>query len=453
MQPEDRLDALLTLHLERERQWMGQPPEQPHDATPDGAEDEELQPLLAAAYALTAVGRAEPAPQFAARLEGQFLAEAATLRDLASAVPAPPPMSDWADSTPLPFDDQPRLGNDYPTLPGSIWSSLPDEPTEMDTANTGNTGGAVPLWRARSAARGGYHPGYHPGWRRLLWPAIAAALLLAIGMTTLTAAASAGPGSPLYGLRRWEQNLQVTLAGSAADRTKLHIGYARAALTALEAAADQNDVGAPYDDALTTFLDETRAAVTSLDEVPAGSVRDALLLQLEQVMAQGRAGLHRALAVLPWTKRVVTTTALADIGDDVLHVTQAVMVYSDHGQHLWQVNITGSGFQKGAMLLVNGQPAGTVVSVTPTTLVAQLPGDDSASLPRSIGVANPDNTAAQTSAINSHEHADDATPSPNITPTVDDHGGDDHGGNSGPGGGSHDSTPTPTSGTLSGNGG
>ena len=451
MQPEDRLDALLTLHIEREQQREKLPPEQPSDAIPAGdvedAQDEELQPLLAAAYALAAVGRAEPAPNFVARLEQQFLAEAATLHDFANAAPAPPPLSDWADSAPLPLDDQPRLGNDYPTLPGSVWSSLPDASTEADTDGAG---GAIPLWRARPSGRGGYRP----GWRRLLWPAIAAALLLAIGMTTLTAAASAGPGSPLYGLRRWEQNIQVNLAGSATDRTKLHIGYARDALTALDAAVSRHDVGATYDDALTTFLDETRAAVVSLDEVPAGSLRDALSLQLEQVMAQGRADLHRALAALPWAKRIATTTALADIGDNVLRVTQAAMVYSGHGQHLWQITVTGSGFQQGAALLVNGQPAGTVVSVTPTTLVAQLPGDDSAPLPRSIGVANPDDTAAQTGAISSHEQNDDGTPTPNITPTVDDHGGDDHGGdhggNSGPG---HGSTPTPTSGTSSGRGG
>jgi hypothetical protein len=130
---------------------------------------------------------------------------------------------------------------------------------------------------------------------------------------------------------------------------------------------------------------------------------------------------------------------LADIGDSVLHVTQVSMVYSGHGQHLWQVTVSGTDFQQGAVLLMNGRPAGTVFSVTPTTLVAQLSGDDSAPLPSSIGIANPDNTAALTSNVSSHEQ-ENVTPSPQQTPSGDDHGGDrggdGHGGNSGPGGGS-----------------
>jgi hypothetical protein len=125
----------------------------------------------------------------------------------------------------------------------------------------------------------------------------------------------------------------------------------------------------------------------------------------------------------------------------VLAVTQADMVYSEHGQHLWTITITGSGFQPGAVLLMNGQPVTATISVTPTKLVAQISGDDSAPRPSSIGVGNPDNTAAGTTSITSNEtNDDDATPGAQQTPGSDDHSGDHQGSSGG------SATPTGTGG-------
>jgi hypothetical protein len=422
MLPEDRLDALLSLHAEN---WRLQP-DNPATNGLNGHDD--LQPLLDVAERLTDLAGAQPSPEFIARLEAQFLAEAAYLQDQAGA--EPPLLGN--DMTTLPGSDPamlfpslmpPILGNDAPTLPGITWAAEQEDGTELDV---------VPE-QLRSARR-------RPARRaRLLWPAVAAALLLVIGATTFTAAAAASPGTVLYGLHRWEQSVQVGMAGSAADRTNLHFSYAQSALDALEAAVARHDTGAAYDDALTTYRDEMQAAATSAGSVPAGSEQDALFAQLRQLTTHGRADLHSALAILAWSERVETTAVLADIGDSVLHVTQVSMVYAGHGQHLWQVTVSGTDFQQGALLLVNGRPAGAVISVTPTTLVAQLSGDDSTPLPSSIGVANPDNTAALTGNVSSHEQ-ENVTPSPQQTPVGDDHGGDrggdGHGGNSGPGGGS-----------------
>ena len=213
-------------------------------------------------------------------------------------------------------------------------------------------------------------------------------------------------------------------------------------VTAGDAAA-RHQSGAPYTDALVTFEQEVQAATTSLDSVvSSGTDQSALSAQLSQLRAQGRADLHVALTVLPWSGRVMTTAVLSDIGDTVLQVNKATMVYfedSSQDQHLWQITVTGSGFAPGAALLVNGQLAGTTISVTPTTLVAQMTGDNSGPLPGSIGVANPDNTAAETSSISRQEHQEQsaATPGPQATPNGDDHGGGGNdGGNDGGGGSS-----------------
>jgi hypothetical protein len=379
----------------------------------------DLQPLLVAADRVAVLRDEEPSEDFAARLEAIFLSRATYLRERDGIAPlpilAPPPL----------------MGNDDPTLPsmpsGGEWAAALSQGTAPETAR-GNRG-------YRSADR-------QTVWRRLLVPALAAILLLAIGMTTLTAAAAAGPGSPLYGLHRWEQNLRANITGSAADRTQLHISNAQDALSALNTAAASHQTGATYNDALATFRDEARAAASNLDDVPAGAERDTLSAQLDQLHAKGIADLHTALSVLSWSQRIETTGVLAEIGDQVLTVTQANMVYSEHGQHLWTITISGSGFQPGAVLLVNGRPATTAtITVTPTKLVAQMPGDDDTPRPGSIGVGNPDNTAAVTTSITSHEeNDDDATPGAQQTPGSDDNSDDHHGS---PGG---RATPTGTGG-------
>ena len=432
MLPEDRLDTLLPRHIQNDQEH--------HEHMENGRDGREayadLQPLLDASDRLTALSGAEPSPAFADRLETLFLSTAASLSEHGSTPASFDMLGDslaarFADTTP------PRLGNDYPTLPGVRWDELDsmDGVDSMDNQATVADSAIAPP--APVPLRP--HPA-HPGWRRLVWSALAAALLLAIGATTFTAAAAAGPGTPLYSLHRWEQGIQVSMAGKAADRVKLHLEYAREALVALDAAVAARQTGGAYDDALATYRDEMGAASVSLAAVPAGGDQSALVAQFGQLRAQGRSDLHAALAVLPWAQRITTTSALAGLDDNVPGVTHAEMVYSGHGQHLWRITVTGSGFQPGAILLVNGQPAGEVISVTPTALVAQMTGDDSAPLPASIGVANPDNTAAVTSSIRSSEQ-NDATPGTQTTPgaqpsPTDDHGGDRHGGNSGPGGGS-----------------
>jgi uncharacterized membrane protein YgcG len=410
MEPEERLDTLLA--LQTSSNWR------PVDAESTQSQNghEGLQPLLDAADRVAQLSTAEPSPDFTARLEAQFLAHIDELRE-----------HDGVKLVAVGDTEVALLrGDDTPTLPGSWWLTEAEETTEADIDATWPP--AAP-WRAsRPRSR----------WRSLLWPVAAAVLLLALGASTFLAAAASGPGAPLYGLHRWEQDVQVSMAGSAADRTRLHLTYAQEALAALDAAAARHQSGGPYIDALATFNEEMQAAATSLNSVSAGRGRTSLSSQLSQLRAQGRADLHIALAVLPWSGRVMTTVVLGDIGDTVLRVNRATMVYvenSSQDQHLWQITVTGFGFAPGAALLVNGQPAGTVISLTPTTLLAQMPGDDSGPLPGSIGVANPDNTAAQTSSISSQEQKGQSTvtPGPQSTPDGDDHGG---GGNDGGGGGS-----------------
>src|SRR5262249_4641488 len=149
-----------------------------------------------------------------------------------------------------------------------------------------------------------------------------------------------------------------------------------------------------YSDALGTLHDETVAAADALRDVPAGQEHTSLAKQLDDLQTRGRASLRASLPSLSWRNRSLVTTALAELGENVSHITSATLTRVDQDGHFaWRVTITGSGFQRGAVLLVNGSPAGTVVSVTPTQLVAQLPDSAVEDDPRSLGVGNPDRTA------------------------------------------------------------
>ncbi len=251
-------------------------------------------------------------------------------------------------------------------------------------------------------------------WR--VWTSLAAIILLALTITTFTVAANASPGSALYGVRRWQEDARTNLTNSDAERAKLHVQYATDALDALDAAVAQHASANIYDEALGRFSDELRQANDALAQVPAGSDHDSVSASLEDLRARGRRDLRAALPSLDWSGRITTTSALGSLGDPVLTLAQVSGVRSSvPGGHIWTITITGSGFQNGAILLVRQRPAGHVVSVTPTQMVAQLTAGEDDSLPHDIGVGNPDNTAASTTHVAS-EHEDDDTPKATGTP-------------------------------------
>jgi hypothetical protein len=251
-------------------------------------------------------------------------------------------------------------------------------------------------------------------WR--VWTALAAVLLLTLTVTTFAVAANASPGSALYGVRRWQEDARTNLAGSDAERAKLHIQYATDALDALDAAVTQHASANVYSEALGRFTDEFRQANDALAQVPAGGDYDSLSASLSDLRTRGRTDLRVALPALGWPERITTTSALGDLGETVLTVQQVSGVRSGYGvTSIWTLTITGSGFQSGAILLVRQRPAGHVLSVTSTRLVAQLPAGEEDSLPHDIGIGNSDNTAASTGQVTG-ERDDDGGPAATGTP-------------------------------------
>ena len=388
MNPEDRLDALLTT-LQRtewgQRRSVADATSRrgkTSDSHPrEQAGDGELAPLIESARRLEPLRAARPDPAFARALEARVLTQAAERRREGLA--------------PL----------------GAALSQQREQP------------GA---WRRFPVLRSG-----------ALRPAlVAAALILALAMGTLTVAAAAGPGSLLFGLHRLEQSVQVGITGNAADRARQHLQLARQWLVAVGDAASQRLGDPTYSDALTALRAEDAAAASDIAQVPPGAARTALEADLAALRADERATLQAALPSIGWPDRIATTTALGALSVAVPRVSGATL-YAGYAH--WHVTLTGAGFETGAVLLVNGQPAGVVTATSDGQLTAELALSSFAQAPATLGVGNPDGTAAVTDNVRvlhpSGEHEGTPEPGEGATPTP---------GASGTGTPGSQATPTPT---------
>ena len=378
MQPEDRLDALLTVLRE------------PNAASPASSSagrlpaDAELAPLVRAAREVSVLSRAVPDPAYASDLRLSVLARASAMRQDAAqrVVPMPP-------------------------------------------------GRTAPSIRSRTP----------------LWAGLAAAVLLAATVGAATAAAHAGPSSPLFGLHRFEQSIQVAAANDSSSRVRLHIQYARQWLGALTQTAQQDHSGDAFQSALAVMLQEDTSAQSELAHVTDHTAQSDLSQALAALLSDERSELHAALQQVGWSDRVSATLALGQLGESVPVVSQ-LQATNQHGDI--QVVITGSGFEPGARLVLDGHPIGDVTASSATSLTVLLSRDSLPEHESAVGVSNPDGTAAQTTQDSLDKllgPARDATWSPGTDGQPTPASGDHTGGESTPSPGVHgppgEGTPTP----------
>ncbi|HEX6123510.1 MAG TPA: hypothetical protein VFY89_10135, partial [Ktedonobacterales bacterium] len=215
----------------------------------------------------------------------------------------------------------------------------------------------------------------------------------------------------------------------------LHLAYASQALSALITAAAQHDMRA-YQDALATLRAELEAARVAVGQTPAGPPHDERAAALAQLSARAQAGLLAALSRVDWGARLATTDALGELGLPAVTVGSARIVEQNRGgRETWLIILTGSGFQSGAQIILDGHAVGGTAEVTPDSLHLTVSSPPDAP-PHAIGIQNPDGTAAETSHVTAIIAEPGKDPTPTTTPGENNGqsgGGDKHGG--------HTSTP------------
>lgn len=268
--------------------------------------------------------------------------------------------------------------------------------------------------------------------RHRLWKPLlsAAVLLLLLCIGTLTAAASALPGDPLYGIKQAGNQFVLIFATSPSARAQNTIGQLHSALNDLEMVVKDGRSPAVMQQALNIVAAQTKAAQMAVATVPNGTLHDSAQQNLASALRGESQTLRGLLNKVSWSMRLAITQQLGAIGQAIPTITRVNV--SQQNSETLVITVTGTHFASQTRLAVNGQLQDVSIQQTPTQLVVSLNRHNWREDAQMIGVLNPDGTATQVRVV-FHGH-DDQQEGGNDN--GDDHGG--HGG-SGPGG----STPTP----------
>jgi hypothetical protein len=370
MQPEERLDALLSRRLS--------------EGMEDNTTEElangtgKLVPLLDAAEPLMIRDRAEPSSTFADQLEAALLSRFAVSSDEGAATTSA------------------HNGAEAATAEKESLTTHAPPSIQADVRQPSNVRRFIP--RPASAP----------------WRAVAALLLLGIGIIGgLATTARSGL------LLNWSGH--VTNATQTPDSVRTQLQQAQSARTLFNQSVSQRLGDQAYQSALARFAEAEAKAGADLAGLPANATRTALAAQLTALRERGRHDLRAALPVLSWSVRALVTSVLDQLGDTVPKIGQTTLVgAAGHDSYVWTITVHGSGFAPEAILLVDNQPAGMTVSVSAKTLVAQVSSAATKDGTYHVSVGNPDGTVAGGGVI--------------TLTKPDDHGGRGGGSGSGSGG-------------------
>jgi Domain of unknown function (DUF5667) len=253
------------------------------------------------------------------------------------------------------------------------------------------------LHQKQSRHRWSFPPlwGAHPAFALALGLCL---LILLLGSGVLAVAAQvSNPENPLYAVKHWEQQVQVSLANSPESRAALDVQFARERLSALAGLAGPAHAQA-YRQALADFDQQVSAAASAIQGLSSEADRTRLGSQLAALEGEARHTLRGLLPRLALAEALLTTDELGRLGETVPRLRSVEIALPAHPNEQATISITGDDVQPGAQLLVNGRvtnaqgffQAGSYVFTT---------GWNGEQQPQSIGILNPDGTVAQTTAI------------------------------------------------------
>jgi hypothetical protein len=322
--------------------------------------DDSLAPLIAASARLQPLAAAEPSPAFASALQARILAHAA--RQARESV---------REGAEIEWDEDQTV-------------SLPAVP-QPNTAD---------------------HKAIdHPGnVRRLPWRGAA----IAAAFVVLSVC--------IFGFLRLEQGNSTNSTSSLVASARSHLQKATQALDQFDQAFANHD-DAAISNALGSLNTELQATSSSIEDLPQGATQTSLQQQLQSLKLRVQNDLRAQLSQLSWPERVDATLALGAAGDSVPTIAQAEVQRDDNQS--WEVTLTGANFIAGAVLYVDGRREGPIDSLVGSTQISAH--FSSSSTPQTIGIGEPDGTAAQANAALS-SGTPRATPTGTATGLIDLHG-------------------------------
>src|SRR6266702_196490 len=220
-------------------------------------------------------------------------------------------------------------------------------------------------------------------------------LVLLLGTGILVAAAQVtNPANPLYVIKHWEQHVQVSLTNSPENRAELDLQSAREQLHSLAGLANAAHEEA-YLQTLSAFDQQVRGAESATQALPVGPQHERLSNELTALDVEARHTLRGLLPQLDVPERLITTDELGRLGETVPHLLSVEVVLSAPANEQATISISGDNIQPGAQLLVDGQIMEAQGTYQDGLSVFTINWSGSQH-PASIGILNPDDTAAQT---------------------------------------------------------
>lgn len=229
------------------------------------------------------------------------------------------------------------------------------------------------------------------GWIAAL--AVVVVLLFAsVGITTV--AANSLPGDTLYGIRQLEQHVALAWTGDQSARASLQLTQLQQAIADLSTVVSKHRSDAAISEALATVAADTQASQKAVHGLPEGQPRVALEQTLANTLFDERTSLHRLLSQVGWSQRVAFTRQLGALGEAVPSITGVTVSWGSNDT--LTLLITGKNFAPGARLVIDESSRGVVLQGSTTSLQVSVHTSDMPShMMSTIGVVNPDGTAAQ----------------------------------------------------------
>lgn len=247
--------------------------------------------------------------------------------------------------------------------------------------------------------------------KRQAWAAIICLVaLLLIICTGLLVSGQGFPGNPF---KQTAHPGTPHLSQSTQDPANAAIQQLYSSLSDLKTVVNERRSDDAIQHALNAVADWTRTSQQEAATPGATSATPATEQKLAQGIAQEKQTLHLLLSQVDWSMKLAFTHQLGVLREPVPTVTAANAHLLSSGNTL--VTLTGSNFSLQAQFLVNGKPMGNISQRTTHSLVALIGDIEHLTGTHTVGILNPDGTAAQTTTAFPKRVNGPGTPTP--TPT------------------------------------
>lgn len=234
----------------------------------------------------------------------------------------------------------------------------------------------------------------HPRKRRAWVTTLGAVAVLLIAFASLlTLSAQNSSGNLPSGWKQDQKQETLTARAGAQNEALAALGHLHSALTSLTTVVNEGQNDHAIRQALETVSLWTRTSERAVSALPADLALQVTQHRLNEVLAEENQTLRLLLVQVDWPMKVAFTRQLGMLGDPVPRVIHVTVRAKTAGMFL--VTLTGANFASRAQLMIEGKPTSTVIQRSASLLVAVVSSAQRPPETDTIGVLNPDGTAAQ----------------------------------------------------------